>query len=181
MLTDLQRRKLTHYFRVYDVDDDGRIGPLDFARITENVRILNGYKDGSTAHQDLRTAFQERWEALRSVADLDHDGTVDLDEWLQYWDGVVSEDDRYHAQVAVVADRLFENFDIDEDGVIGVDEFCDFFAVYGMRAAVARQVFVDLDSDGDGRISRDEFLEMASQFYRSDEPEAPGNRLFGPY
>lgn len=181
MLTDLQRKKLTRYFRVYDVDDDGRVGPLDFERITENVRILNGFKDGSVEHKDLRSAFLERWEALRSVADTDHDGTVDLSEWLDYWEGVVSQDDRYEAQVAVVTDRLFENFDLDEDGVIGADEFCDFYAVYGLHSALARQVFLDIDLDGDGCISRDEFMEMARQFYRGNDPEAPGNRLFGPY
>ena len=55
MLSDLQRDKLTRYFRVYDINDDGRIRADDFQRVVENVRILHGLDDGSPAHRALRT------------------------------------------------------------------------------------------------------------------------------
>lgn len=180
MLSDLQRQKLTRYFRVYDVDDDGRIGPGDFRRVVENVRILHGLADGSPAHRALMDGYLERWEALRRVADADDDGGVDLDEWLDYWTGLVEDEARYEREVANVTTRLLELFDTDEDGSLGREEYCDFFGVYGLSAEMARRVFGALDVDGDGRISRDELLEMSHQFYRGDEPEAPGNRFFGP-
>jgi Ca2+-binding EF-hand superfamily protein len=181
MLTELQRKKLTRYFRVYDIDDDGRIGPADFERVVENVRILHGLSSDSPAHLALRDGYLRRWKALETSADTDHDGGVDLDEWLAYWDAVIGEDERYESEVSVVAARLFEIFDTDEDGVLGPDEFCDFYGVYGLSAALARQVFMDLDANGDGVISRDELMAMGNSFYRGDDPDAPGNRLFGPY
>jgi len=46
MLTDLQTKKLTRYFQVYDIDDDGAIEASDFERIVENVRVLHG-EDGN--------------------------------------------------------------------------------------------------------------------------------------
>ena len=49
----------------------------------------------------------------------------------------------------------------------------------GLRSTQARQVFLDLDVDGDGSVTRDELMAMAHEFYRSDDPHAPGNRLFG--
>lgn len=181
MLTDLQRKKLTRYFRVYDVDDNNRIGPGDFERVVESVRILHGLATNSPGHQGLRDGFLRRWESLRKSADADQDGSVDLAEWLDYWDHLIETDEQYEAEVTEIAARLFEIFDADEDGLLGADEFCDFYGVYGLPSALARRVFLDLDLDGNAVISRTELMEMVHQFYRGTDPNAPGNQLFGPY
>jgi len=180
MLTDLQRQKLTRYFRVYDVDDDGTISLRDFERVVENVRALHGVDESSQVHGGLRDGYLRRWSALAASADKDQDGNVDLDEWLSYWEDVLDDDARYEVEIVSVTQRLFEVFDTDEDGVLGADEFCNFYGVYGLKSALARQVFMDLDEDGDGQVTRMELMVMAHQFYRSDDPDAPGNRLFGP-
>jgi len=180
VLTELKQKKLTRYFRVYDVDDDGRIGPADFERVVENVRVLHGLNAGSPAHERLRDGFASRWDDMQAAADVDQDGGVDLSEWLTYWEGVLADDVRFEAEVAVLESRFFEIFDIDEDGFIGPDEFCNFFSCYGMSAAMARQIFMDLDANGDGQVSHQELMEMAREFYRGEDPNAPGNLLFGP-
>ena len=90
MLTDLQTKKLTRYFQVYDIDDDGRIDGSDFERIVENVRILHGTE--GKGPDALRDAYMARWERLRESADVDGDQGVDIDEWLAYWQ-VTLEDD----------------------------------------------------------------------------------------
>ena len=180
MLTDLQQKKLTRYFQVYDVDDDGRIARPDFERVAENVRALYGAGETSSTHRLIREGFLRGWEALRASADADDNGGVDLREWLSYWDGVLADDVRYEDEVASVTQRLLAVFDTDEDGVLGADEFCNFYGIYGLQSAMARQVFLDLDLDGDGNVTRQELLDMAHEFYLSDDPDAPGNRLFGP-
>lgn len=179
VLTDLQKRKLTRYFRVYDVDDDGRIGPADFERVLENLRMLHGLDEGSGSFGDLRDGYVRRWEEVRQAADADHDGGVDVSEWLAYWEGVLSDDARFEAEVATLDGRFFETFDTDEDGVIGPDEFCNFFSCYGMSAAMARRIFMDLDANGDGVVSHEELMDMVREFYRGDDPAAPANNLFG--
>ncbi|GMV03732.1 MAG: hypothetical protein AMXMBFR53_00140 [Gemmatimonadota bacterium] len=180
MLTDLQKKKLTRYFRVYDVDDDGRIGPADFDRVLENVRALHRADMNSSAHRALQGGYLSRWEALRTAADANQDGSVDLQEWLAHWDGVLTDEARYKEAVASVSQLLFEVFDTDEDGVLGADEFCNFYGIYGLKSAEARRVFLDLDLDGDGQVTLEELLAMVNEFYRSDDPDAPGNGLFGP-
>ncbi len=180
MLSDLQQKKLTRYFRVYDVDDDGRLARPDFERVVENVRALYGVDEESSTHRRLRDGYLVRWESLRKSADADRDGGVDLVEWLAWWDEVLSDEERYEGEVAVVTRTLFDIFDTDGDGVLGPDEFCNFYGVYGLDSAMARQVFAALDMDGDGTVTRHELVAMAHEFYRSDDPDAPGNRLFGP-
>jgi Ca2+-binding EF-hand superfamily protein len=181
MLSDLQIKKLTRYFQVYDLDDDGRIDAADFERVVENVRILHGESDHSAAYTDLRAAYMGRWDALRASADIDRDGGVDIDEWLVYWQEAVENDDRYAAEVTAITDRLFTVFDTDEDGLIGPDEFCDFYGVFGLQTALARSVFIEIDANHDGVISRDEMAIIAGEFYRGTSPDAPGNLLFGPF
>lgn len=181
MLSDLQTKKLTRYFDVYDIDDDGRIGAADFERILENVRILRGEREGTPGYAALRGAYMDLWASLSTWADVDSDGGVDLEEWLAYWQIVLEDDDRSEAEVAALADRLFRVFDTDEDGEIGPDEFSDFYGVFGLGEDLARSVFMELDLDGDSVITRDELLEIAAQFYRSDDPGAAGNVLFGPF
>ena len=179
MLSPLQEQKLTRYFRVYDVDDDGVIGIRDFERVLENLRALHGVGSAATPLGELRAAYLNRWEAMRRSADTDADGGVDLGEWLAYWDGVLSDDARYDAEIAGLVDRLYALFDTDESGSIEVDEFVNFYAAYGLRAALARHVFEGLDGNGDGAVSRAELAEAAHQFYRSDDPATPGNELYG--
>lgn len=180
MLSDLQTTKLTRYFQVYDVDEDGFIRVADFERIVKNMEVLHGPTDRTNAAHKLRAAFMGHWEALRASADIDRDGGIDLDEWLAYWQLALEDDRRYEAEVEAVVDRLFRSFDLDEDDRIGADEFCLFFASFGLAASLARSVFVELDANQDGGLSRAEMLEIGRQFYRGDDPEAPGNLLFGP-
>lgn len=179
MLTDLQARKLTRYFQVYDIDDDGKIEASDFERIVENVRLLHG-ADGRDA-DSLRDAYMTWWDQLRASADYDRDRGVDLDEWLAYWQIVLEDDGRYEAEVEGITGRLLSVFDLDEDGTIGPPEFRDFYGIFGLAVSLADSVFETLDLDADGRITRAELLTISRQFFRGDDAEAPGNLLFGPY
>lgn len=181
MLSDLQTKKLTRYFQVYDVDDDGRIDAADFERILENVRLLYG-DDGTSGGADpLREAYMKFWDGLCRAADGDGDGGVSLEEWLAYWQLTLGDDGRYREEVRELTDRLFTIFDLDEDGTIGAAEFIDFHGIFGLPVDLAETVFVELDADGDGMISREELIGASGDFFRSNDPDAPGNFLFGPY
>lgn len=180
MLSDLQTKKLTRYFQVYDIDDDGRIEISDFERIVENVRILHGGAS-SNGHSDLGQAYMTLWNRIRPSEKGDRGGGVDLDEWLAYWQLALEDDQRYEQEVQAITDRLFTIFDLDEDGSIGMSEFCDFYGVFGLAVDLAETVFATLDADGDGSISRAELLGASRDFFQSDDVEAAGNVLYGPY
>jgi juvenile hormone diol kinase len=181
MLTDLQQKKLSRYFHVYDVDEDGKVGPADFARVIDNVRMLHGLNAQSAGFRELEDGYAKRWDTIHTSAVVDGDGGVDLSEWLRYWGDVLADEGRCEEEVTTMGARFFVLFDTDEDDVIGPDEFCNFFGVFGLSSALARQVFMDLDLDGDGVMSREEFLNLGRDFFIADDPAAPGNLLFGPY
>jgi len=179
MLTDLQTKKLTRYFQVYDIDDDGTIEASDFERIIENVRMLHG-EDGN-GQVELGGAYRELWHRISSAADGDRDGGVDLDEWLAYWQVTLEHDARYQEEVLGLTNRLFTVFDLDEDGTIGRSEFSDFYGIFGLSVDLAETVFKTLDANEDGFITRDELLEASGEFFRSNNVESKGNVLYGPF
>ena len=143
--------------------------------------MIRGDSERSEAGRGLRDACLAFWESLRTSADVDQSGSVDLDEWLAYWQVTLEDHERYEAEVEAITNHLFSVFDTDEDEGIGSDEFCDFYGVFGLGANLARSIFVELDANNDGRISREELMEIGRQFYRSDDPGDVGNMLFGPF
>ena len=179
MLTDLQRAKLSRYFQMYDVDDDGVVGRKDFERILENLRQLYNLGDSDPRFIAIRESYLQQWEGLVEFADIDADGTVDPEEWLAYFTGVLGDTELYEAAVTSLVFELLNFFDTDEDGVLGADEFVNFYGLFGRSAAMARQVFVGLDRDSDGRITVEELMLMAQEFFQGDDPQSPGNSLFG--
>lgn len=178
MLSDLQTRKLTRYFQVYDINDDGRIEASDFERIVENVRLLHGEEDRIDG---LHQAYRGLWHRISESADSDGDKGIDLDEWLAYWQLALEDDGRYEREVEALTDRLISVFDLDDDGSIGSSEFADFYGIFGLPVHLAETVFVELDGDSDGRVTRDELRAASQAFFRSDDVEEAGNFLFGPY
>jgi Ca2+-binding EF-hand superfamily protein len=179
MLSDLQTRKLTRYFHVYDIDDDGRIEASDFARIVENVRVLHGEEDGAV--DGIHGAYRKLWDRISEAADADGDRGIDLDEWLAYWQVALEDDARYEDEVEALTERLFAVFDMDDDDSIGPAEFADFYGMFGLPVSLAETVFAELDQDQDGRVTRDELRAAGRAFFRSDDVEEAGNLLFGPY
>jgi Ca2+-binding EF-hand superfamily protein len=45
----------------------------------------------------------------------------------------------------------------------------------------AERHFRHLDLDGDGYLHQSEIVEYLRQFHFSNDPEAPGNRFYGPF
>lgn len=180
MLSDLQTKKLTRYFQVYDIDDDGRIAVADFERIIENVRVLHGDPRGTGAFSALRDSYMSFWDKIKD-SDGDGDGGVDLDEWLAYWQLALEDDARYEAEVDAITQRILHVFDLDDDDQIGPREFADFYGVFGLAVSLSETVFASLDSNGDGVLTRSELHALGRDFFGGDDIEATGNYLFGPY
>ncbi|MFF9089943.1 EF-hand domain-containing protein [Streptomyces sp. NPDC014991] len=108
--------------------------------------------------------------------DTNRDGMVDLDGLLAMVDLLPAMRD----VVAVTAETVFDAVDENGDGRISPAEHRRLVDTWHGEDVDIADVFDHLDHDGDGYLSRPEFTELWTQFWISDDPAEPGNRLCGP-
>ena len=71
--------------------------------------------------------------------------------------------------------------DTDKDGKVSVPEYSAYLTAWGTTDAEIIEPFRRLDRDGDGYLTADELRQNAEEFFFSDDPEAAGNWLVGPF
>ncbi|WP_327381618.1 hypothetical protein [Streptomyces sp. NBC_01207] len=71
---------------------------------------------------------------------------------------------------------------MDDDGLIGLDEYLLLSqAIGGVPAQQMKEAFHRLDRDGNGTLDPAEIDAAVVEFFTSDDPNAPGNWLYGPF
>ncbi|MFF0476549.1 EF-hand domain-containing protein [Streptomyces sp. NPDC004284] len=78
-----------------------------------------------------------------------------------------------------LAEAQFAICDRDGDGRIQANEFVGFHKAYGASLTDALLSFEKLDRNNDGWLSLDGLLMAHFEYCTSEDPDAPGNRLYG--
>ncbi|MGH6656337.1 MAG: EF-hand domain-containing protein [Actinocrinis sp.] len=181
MLDDLQRKKLQLRFALLDTDGDGRISQHDYELVCLRLCSAFGHLPGSAGYERVRLAYLTLWERLR--ARMDHDGSavVTLPQFLDSCaKTLVERRDGFERNLGGLVDTVFDLVDGDANGLIDLPEYSAWMHAYGVGPHDTLDAFDLLDSDGDGAVTKTEMAVAAEQFYRSTDPEAAGNWLFGP-
>jgi Ca2+-binding EF-hand superfamily protein len=179
-LTDLQKRKLTRFFTVYDQNNDGVIERIDYIMLADNISTAKGFDLESPLSSRLRECMLRVWENLEHIADKNHDGSVTLAEFLAYRDQLHQDEVKYNDLVTAGL-TIFDVMDDNRDGQIDLNEFKLFYSFFQLDESLAEEVFAELDVDQTGYLTRDEIQNYSREFNLGDDPEAIGNKLFGPY
>lgn len=182
MIGDLQRRKASYYFDLIDQDDNGFIEARDFELRAERMAEARGITD-----EDDREALTERvmtwWEHLCAIADFDDDDRVTREEWETYWESIQAainqggEAEEKTIQSLERAARGTFAAITTGDGAITEDEYTEWLDAWGAKNS--EQAFHRLDRNGSGHLSETDLIEAVKEFYLSNDPDAPGNALYG--
>lgn len=180
MLTDLQKNKLERFFYILDFDRNGYIQKEDFIGTGENLCILWGLSYDDENYKRIMAKYEDSWNKFNFYIGNTGD-RVNWEHWITFAEEVIVNGDisMYNKYVEDFVGEIFDNFDTDKDGYINLDEFIDLFVSYHIEVRYAAKSFRKLDTNKDGIISRGELLEGVKQYFRSDDPDAPGNWLFG--
>ncbi len=181
MLTDIQTRKLTKLFHLYDANDDGVLVQQDFIDLAKRLASLRQGLQASPQYAQLLAHFQQDWACLCKAADQDQDSRITLDEWLHYYDHVLDDIKQYASRVIALVTLLFDAFDQNSNGQICEQEWISLLGVFNVQPIYASSIFLNLDVNQDGFLNQDEVLTLIHDFFYIDEPSAPANFMFGPY
>ena len=176
-LSEFRRRKLARLFSLYDRNADGFIDRSDYERVGQGFARAAGVAPGSPEHEALEKGFLGFWKRQAQASDQNDDGRVSLDEYLASHLETVGASDA----MMRIADAMIGLTDRDRDGKVSGAEFAINLGAFDMSAEDAAIAFSHLDRDHDGYITREELLKNVDEFYGSDDPEAPGNWLVGPF
>ena len=173
--SSLRLAKVRHLFDIYDADGNGVLEKFDFQSIAENFARARGLKDGSESYQRLRDRYLQIWSHLQREADENGDGKISFEEMLSYHNLVTHDPSLFHAQVVSLTEHLFDVLDSDSDGTITRGEYFEFASCLSFQVNPE-----DYETITQGEVFTKKLLrQRLSEFYFSELPDAPGNRLFG--
>ncbi len=184
MISDLQRRKASHYFSLLDEDGNGLVDESDFQRRAERLADAHDLTDPE-ARANLRRHVLSWWDHLCASADLDDNEYLTREEWATYWDALqasVDRDDNIRTRTLESIERAargtFRAMNTSDADHVTEEEYRTWLDAWG--ADTTRTTFQRLDRNNTGVLTEDDLIAAVKEFYLSDDPEAPGNVLYGP-
>jgi len=184
MLSELLRKKHAKNFQVYDVNKNGCVEQADLELCAQKIAALRHIKPGESQFEDIRAKYVAIWSSFWQPADLNGDGKVELKEYLSVAEKSIenfANSAKLKEEHAAKANTIFICLDADGNGEISLAEYKQFCTAVGLGEEVAEEAFARLDENGDGVLSREEYMERSKEFHTSDDPNAPGNWLYGSY
>lgn len=179
MSDSTKTRKFTVLFGWFDQNQDGYLSQDDFQQMAGLFTSLPG-GDAPENAKALQEAFEMWWNLLLTSGDVNADGRIGQDEFITVMKASVTAPENFERAVIRIADAFMRIVDTNDDGSLDFDEYVRMYDGLGIDPTHSSDAFHRLDRDGDGKISHEEFRAAITEFYLSDDEDAPGNWLLGP-
>lgn len=167
-------------FDLLDSSGDGRLARDDYDAFALRLARSLGHAPRSPKAAAVRDGYRRLWNAVRTAADADDDGSVSAAEYRAWAATEAMRDgDRSGFATAVrpLSEAVIALVDEDADRTLDRSELDRLLTACRVAPETAAATSAQLDANGDGRVSADEIVEAVRGFCIG-EP-APGSWLFG--
>ncbi|MFE7133966.1 EF-hand domain-containing protein [Streptomyces sp. NPDC057638] len=162
-----------------DIDRNGLIERQDLLGLASQVLLTFSEPSSTPKGQALMGAFDRFWDTLAAHCDTDRDGRITPAEYRTGMLAAFVDGDLFDQIFQPAAEALAVIADTDGDGTIDRSEFQAMEAVLGVAENQSHIAFDRLDTDANGTLEVSEYLAAVRGYYTSDDPDAPGNWLYG--
>ncbi|MGH3937642.1 MAG: EF-hand domain-containing protein [Pseudonocardiaceae bacterium] len=173
-------RKFVVLFDWFDQNQDDYLTHEDFLQMADLFAAVAQEEDQVNATA-MRDAIKSWWELLLASGDTDTDTRLTRPEFVEVMKSSVTSPGNFERAVLAIADALMSALDTNKDGLVDSQEYARMYSTLGIPLEYASDAFRRLDRDSDGAISHEEFRTAICEFYLSDDENAPGNWLIGPF
>lgn len=181
MLSELRKRKFSYLFHCFDFDKNGVLEMADYEQFAKNLGKAYDLNADSTRYAALHAETMALWDFIRNLADQNHDNQVSEDEFTLAYTALTNDDAAFHHLLMGYAAYVIRSADRDGNGLLDQAEYVTILGCYGIEASAARTAFQHLDEDGNGLLSVIDMEKAFEQYFRSDDPNAAGNWMMGPF
>ncbi|CAH2044339.1 unnamed protein product, partial [Iphiclides podalirius] len=179
MISEFRKQKLLHLFNIFfDIDSSGSIERNDFELAAKNIAELRGWVPSDQKYKETLDSLLQIWEGLQGAADADEDGAVTAEEWVSMWESFADNPGSEFDWQKQYCKFMFQLEDAGGDGAIDSEEFSSVYESFGLMKEDAEAAF-QVMSQGKPSVSWAEFQELWNQYFTSDDPNEPGNFIFG--
>ena len=154
-----------------DTNKDGHISREDFQIVLER------YKKVESSKEEHLEKLSKRIFRLCDITGM-KDATVKLsyEEFEQRWLANIVKYPEHNDLFR----SMFDNLDINGDGVISFSEWETHYVAMGISPEHARPSFDAMDANSDGKVTLDEFVNYHHEFFYTSENKLNSAILYGP-
>lgn len=152
-------KKMREQFKVLDRNKNGFLSQDDWAMWADKVtKVLKMDEEKEKKLREVHIKFASLLGAKPGVQ-------VSEDEYLKAVAKFAANQGESKAFLAEVNQAMFDAFDTNQDGTIGLEEYTKLMECYNRGPEVAKAVFDSIDANHNGRIEVKELVAAAEKFW----------------
>ena len=172
--SEFWRKKFARAVQVRDTDKSGDISRADFELVVTRYQQL-----GSSTPQHLANVSKLMMSSCDAIGLTDESVKLSYAEFEEKWSSAILKKAEKGEYVQFFS-SMFNNLDLNEDGVISLTEWTAHYQSLGIDTTYARASFDAMDTNGDGKISKEEFVNYHYEFFFTTENKLNSAILYGP-
>lgn len=181
MISELRTRKYTALFACFDFDQNGVLEKSDYEHFARNLAEAYDLVPGTHQYASMHAETMALWDFIQNVADKNGDQQISPEEFIAAYTEMTDHDETFHQLLGGYASFVIRMGDRDGDGKLDEDEYATILWCYGIADDPARAAFRRLAASGSGLMTTAAMERVFAEFFRSDDPHAPGNWMIGPF